>query len=114
MRISDWSSDVCSSVLEDLHGVQDPLEGFVHEAIEAGALERQLETAATPPKELHPHMTLELADLAADRSLGNAQLLCRPQECSTSDDRRVGKGGVRTGRPLWTPSHQKKKTKTQV
>src|SRR3546814_9148238 len=82
MRISDWSSDVCSSVLEDLHGVQDPLEGFVHEAIEAGALERQLETAATPPKERHPHMTLELGDLAADRSLGNAQLLCRPRECS--------------------------------
>src|SRR3546814_11351114 len=95
MRISDWSSDVCSS---DLHAV---------------ALE---EARADPPGRPHflrktaapfdAHLDVGCGQLAEpqfghDREIGDD----RPR----SEERRVGKECVSTCRYRWSPYHEKKK-----
>src|SRR3546814_20207846 len=81
MRISDWSSDVCSSDL-----LRAPTDARLAE------LMRQL-------RGLHA--------LGHDRGMklqhGDAWITCR------SEERRVGKECVRTCRYRWSPDHYKKK-----
>src|SRR3546814_12673963 len=98
MRISDWSSDVCSSDLRGLP-VGDPGVG---ELGSAGWQRRQLGHGP--------------ARRAARRS---APELTQPPACRTtiavtsvlagrSEERRVGKDCVSTCRSRWSPSHLKK------
>src|SRR3546814_16776424 len=98
MRISDWSSDVCSS---DLPAADAAVEkgaarlamAHVVEAHEAAAarhghgLQRQRLGAG--------HVGLEAA---AEQDAGLAR----------SEERRVGKEGVSTCRSRWSPYHSKK------
>src|SRR3546814_19120332 len=94
MRISDWSSDVCSS---DLYKIADSRPG-----------------APRPPEEPMFAKTAAFPlfatpvwgfDLPADRAAAvNAELLAR------SEERRVGKECVSTCRTRWSPYHQKKHT----
>src|SRR3546814_14379573 len=88
MRISDWSSDVCSSDLlaGDLAARLDAIEG-------GSAGLAKLEAAVQETAAAYTHAATALSD--------------RPEE------RRVGKECVSTCRYRWAPDHQKKKDTTQ-
>src|SRR3546814_3310737 len=88
MRISDWSSDVCSSdlvTLPPVGAVTDPVTGQVLDRVEdlAGDAVRR---------------AANLADLRKKR-------LDRLVRTNRSEERRVGKECVSTCRSRWTPSH---------
>src|SRR3546814_20033165 len=93
MRISDWSSDVCSS---DLVGL---------------AQQRSGQSARDRP------LLLEF-DVRACRALSpcrnRAGLLHRCAGASRSEERRVGKECVSTCRSRWSPYHSKKKYTKRV
>src|SRR3546814_8901546 len=80
MRISDWSSDVCSS---DLDGRQDGRR----EDGQTGA-----ESGGTAAKHGQGH--------------GEDSSGCGP-DCGRSEERRVGKECVSTCRSRWSPYHDK-------
>src|SRR3546814_15233684 len=96
MRISDWSSDVCSSdlvehVLRRCNENRDQLERVERRLIETTPLlERQLP---------------ELRD-AVDRQRQRVTALT---VAVRSEERRVGKECVSTCRSRWSPDHYKKK-----
>src|SRR3546814_11558778 len=92
MRISDWSSDVCSSDL----GRHD-LE------IQAGGMADQLAAGRHPPGQAE-HQSAEGVDLLA---------LLLAQH-GRSEERRVGKECVRTGRYRWSPYHKKKTKRWKI
>src|SRR3546814_20323589 len=100
MRISDWSSDVCSSDLESQHDL--PLR------LAFGIADRKL---AQPSGD---HLLELLGQLARDRGLAVAEHGChrgarRRQPVwafiERSEGRRVGKGGVSTCSTRWSPYH---------
>src|SRR3546814_13870050 len=107
MRISDWSSDVCSSDL------------FTRSP--EGALRRDLLIAlARCPRGLDEGRQSLLRALAHDLELGFDPLDCimgtpwtgpRP-EALRSEERRVGTECVSTCRSRWSQYHSKKKNKT--
>src|SRR3546814_13327194 len=86
MRISDWSSDVCSSDLAFKLSDPDHLLGETEDLgfarIEDVLLPTELEETASGYKKLR------------------------------SEERRVGKECVSTCRSRWSPNHSKNKTKT--
>src|SRR3546814_11140808 len=96
MRISDWSSDVCSSDLRDALLVGDRAEIF----LDSG--EAKVENA-----EYVVH---------SGKIRGSAQYAKREETAiirlkdGRSEERRVGKECVSTCRSRWSPYHQKKKT----
>src|SRR3546814_20314883 len=83
MRISDWSSDVCSS---DLHPEAGSV--LVHATYD-GEMDDLVKTLAT----------LQVLDLD----------IASPDLEERSEERRVGKEGVSTCRSRWSPYHEKKK-----
>src|SRR3546814_11774183 len=122
MRISDWSSDVCSSDLDDVakaHRFAHPFEG--------AALERKpfaiavVIIARRAPESEHRILFLRFEDVAAYevgvfvglevaeandggvRVIGTCELGDTASE--RSEERRVGKGCVSTCRCRWSPSH---------
>src|SRR3546814_16514451 len=105
MRISDWSSDVCSSDLRVVgeaaeHGVEDRSAGVVEEHVDP--LGAQL---AQPGR----HVVGAVVDGAVE-----AEVVHQPGAllvgAGRSEARRVGKECVSTCRSRWSPYHQKKKT----
>src|SRR3546814_17675305 len=97
MRISDWSSDVCSS---DLHQVnRDDI--FLLAVIEQ-TLQRPVEqgVAVLHSPALFVDRLVGEAGVAADEA-GDLQQALRPR----SEARRVGKGCVSTWRSRWSPYH---------
>src|SRR3546814_11004377 len=82
MRISDWSSDVCSSDLEPVL--------------------RRIAAAAVVPGEVAQHAL----GLGCERRVGVDAAEGRPDR---SEERRVGKEWVSTCRSRWPPYHYKKK-----
>src|SRR3546814_18917004 len=99
MRISDWSSDVCSSDLEDQRGVH-AVSG-AHQAISVVRLPGELvevDGGATG-------LGLTLCDL--ERQL--SPVLARECDEERSEERRVGKGCVSKCRSRWSPYHYKTK-----
>src|SRR3546814_11233930 len=101
MRISDWSSDVCSSDLLP----EAAATGF---AQVADYRERVLGASAVP--------TLKARAEQASAMLSSAQpepalaLLQQTLSDARSEERRVGKECVSTCRSRWSPYHYKKKT----
>src|SRR3546814_11389075 len=85
MRISDWSSDVCSSDLAPAaKAAMDVLLGT------AAVLDSKLQAPEPEPSVLvPPHPLAEM-------------------EKTRSEERRVGKECVSTGRSRWSPSHENK------
>src|SRR3546814_12925955 len=103
MRISDWSSDVCSSDLGMLGPMRQQqalpearlseletrwAEASLHEAEDANVLADRWETLPKPLKS-EPRVVIAYADRAA--------------ELRRSEERRVGKECVRTCRSRWAP-----------
>src|SRR3546814_18766001 len=84
MRMSDWSSDVCSSDLQS---------AFPHSA---GTRSVGILPAPTPatPLSTFDHIVLRL---------------CRRKQQSRSEERRVGKECVSTCRSQWSRHHENKK-----
>src|SRR3546814_12992782 len=102
MRISDWSSDVCSS---DLAFADHGIEAVIH----AGALHKP-DIARYPRQafiDVNVTGTLNLIETAVaagnDRFLfpSTTSLMVR----SRSEERRVGKEWVSTCRSRWSPYH---------
>src|SRR3546814_21166050 len=114
MRISDWSSDVCSS---DLPANQDgvPLRHAVevrHESfldLRFIALMREAGVAvvfADKPK--YP----QIADITTDFVYARLRD-AREEEAERTEERRVGKEGGSTVRSRWTTVNEKKKQHTK-
>src|SRR3546814_16679999 len=106
MRISDWSSDVCSSDLRSLRWQRlTPFEKF------ADLIERHWAgiTAYCQPENKVALGFVEGLNnkirVIQRRCYGirDEDYLHRPEE------RRVGKGSVSTGRSRWSPTHKNKK-----
>src|SRR3546814_9293465 len=83
MRISDWSSDVCSS---DLKGIQEP---------------RATPIVATLRERLQHLIDIGLEYLTLDRPTDTLS----GGESQRSEERRVGKECVSTCRSRWSPYH---------
>src|SRR3546814_20364152 len=98
MRISDWSSDVCSSDLAELIRERASEVTELQEALSFGARARFADS------------TLRVL---VDRSLDadEAGAFARGARCpgrfygQRSEERRVGKAGVSTCRSRWSPYH---------
>src|SRR3546814_17460879 len=112
MRISDWSSDVCSSDL--LFAVfEQMLSAKVESAIAAGSYDLGLETltadsfTATGSEPIYVHPAT-----GAETRLVTIAMQQRNQPVSLrSEERRVGKEWASTCRSRWSPCHEKKKHK---
>src|SRR3546814_13700405 len=109
MRISDWSSDVCSS---DLHGQR--AEDARRVAAEVGrrdvagaqraAVVAQAGVAAGDRGADRPRPAF--GDATRDIGVGTETLLAAVEAVARrSEERRVGKGGVSTCRSGWSPYH---------
>src|SRR3546814_20152280 len=97
MRISDWSSDVCSSDL--------------HNAPEAGRHRRKGGRTSFPPRSIPP-ACLGGRALRPPLPLSVPSRRKKPRPGSNrSEERRVGKECVSPCRTRWSPYHEKKKKK---
>src|SRR3546814_11107807 len=97
MRISDWSSDVCSSDLQYDEYTMD---------IAANQLVRSAAHRLLSVEGLPNHARSRLHRI--DRRLANVSLLTRGRDLPPvrrSEERRVGKECVSTCRSWWPPSH---------
>src|SRR3546814_16207437 len=98
MRISDWSSDVCSSDLwqKPKQPPVDPQWPITPKPISLPPLSRLAERT----DQLDMSRPAELAH----RLYGRQYITCLGQQLR-SEERRVGKEGVRTCRSRWSPYH---------
>src|SRR3546814_12064629 len=106
MRISDWSSDVCSSDLgrAPFHAWQAHQETTGHKPpVNGDAMESQ-ELRRAGLKVTHPRM--RILELLEQRS---AHHHMPAEDIYRSEERRVGQEGVSTCRIRRTPDHKKKK-----
>src|SRR3546814_2641038 len=93
MRISDWSSDVCSS---DLRRCVDDME-----LVRAMALIRQYRPSAQVP--IGPEIVFRHMHIPVCINYGLCVLGLR--DADRSEERRVGKECVSTCRSRWSPYH---------
>src|SRR3546814_18213539 len=100
MRISDWSSDVCSSDLDDHILV---VTEIVAQFGCCGSLETQVEFDGHPGTQGSHHVAGSQAVESGDLALGR---LCQPGKKFKvrSEERRVGKECVSTCRSRWSPA----------
>src|SRR3546814_11697194 len=103
MRISDWSSDVCSSDLpQNVNGV--PLAGAKLYFYQTGS-----ETAITTYQdsaEATPHANPVVADASGIFApIYVSNLTFKTVLKTRSEERRVGNGCVSTCRSRWSPYH---------
>src|SRR3546814_19084809 len=105
MRISDWSSDVCSSDLLEHPESAGWRSGSIH-------------TGKPETRSLNMEATTVAIVTGASRGLGQALALGLLQpgtrlmtvaRSHRSEERRVGKEWVSTCRSRWSPCHEKKK-----
>src|SRR3546814_18799774 len=109
MRISDWSSDVCSSDLQKIaaltafHGEQS--REVIRANRERLAIERRQQQAILAEQRNGIQQQLEAASAAEDVRNQIAEV--------RSEERRVGKECVSTCRSRWSPYHKKKNTQSK-
>src|SRR3546814_16981019 len=120
MRISDWSSDVCSSDLWSFRRLMDPKTGARYaanlyvlkggRAVNQGAPMAQLGVSAPDPQTVR--FELERPTPYFPRILtSNATVPVPRHAIERSEERRVGNECVRTCRSRWSPYHSQKKQK---
>src|SRR3546814_15292065 len=98
MRISDWTSDVCSS---DLSQFTERVDDDTHEHVHQGDIDdqevEQIQNVAISERVVQQHCNSSVrAKSVADRSL---------QAIKRSEERRVGKECVSTCRSRWSRYH---------
>src|SRR3546814_18024998 len=100
MRISDWSSDVCSSDL----GRRLHLHDFIQKE---GPAIRELEAAFSTSGGPGESALLVAEDLALEQGLRDCRAVDRHDRSlpARSEARRVGKECVSTCRSRWSPYH---------
>src|SRR3546814_14293261 len=103
MRISDWSSDVCSSdIFREADNVVSP---FNPSGEPAKGVEVHFTEAANGT--LTPYLTIEGRGFLTNEGLGasaeNLRVVFRVGQDERSEERRVGKECVSTGRFRWSP-----------
>src|SRR3546814_16099570 len=98
MRISDWSSDVCSSDLR----IERRGPNAYGEA-EGGGKPHGHEHVMRRFLHLQPMVAPE------EHGIGNPDASMRKDADGRSEERRVGQACVRTFRCRWSPYHKKKK-----
>src|SRR3546814_13547903 len=100
MRISDWSSDVCSSDLAVERA--EAMRALRH-------LRRAHERSCAEQESAHIGL---VGTVAIDFDRGATNELAARRRLDDighrSEERRVGKEGVSTGRSRWSPHHEKK------
>src|SRR3546814_11894220 len=101
MRISDWSSDVCSSDLEAAYSQITPL------TCQAIRLFGSMRGALHVVRDFL-NGRCHLVD-GRGRLIGLGTLLIEHLRAGRSEERRVGKECVSTCRSRWSPYHTKKK-----
>src|SRR3546814_17418941 len=103
MRISDWSSDVCSSDLAVL--LQQRLRALQDLQFRLTRLEQAL--VADTRRDQRVQRRADLVEPAGTLQLvlEREHLAHRTDEALRSAERRVGKGCVSTGRSRWLPNH---------
>src|SRR3546814_11306020 len=95
MRISDWSSDVCSSDLEELAAVGPPDAGATAQ-LEVGEPDGGEPAVQRRTRGAWGHQALDQGRPALQRS----------------EERRVGKECVSTCKARWSPHHSKTNRRT--
>src|SRR3546814_20955915 len=107
MRISDWSSDVCSSDLERLYTNARFAKDRDDPGERVGSL-AHYPWAGDPRPDCQPEIVLTCCRFSPSRTAppGHAG-------AGRSEERRVGKECVSTCSSRWSPHHQKKNTSTQ-
>src|SRR3546814_12347582 len=103
MRISDWSSDVCSSDLRGDAVAVEYLLGPDEIGLAEGRRRRQFHQV---PRSVDKLARQLLARIAADLAAGRYRGVAR--DCDRSEERRVGNECVSTCRSRWSPYHSKK------
>src|SRR3546814_13871024 len=101
MRISDWSSDVCSSDLTRLvaHGTQ-------HQVVVAtDKAEVDATTIQVHPAHLHLHARAQGITNARSFAAQFLPRFVKAEVLTRSEERRVGKECVSTCRSRWSPYH---------
>src|SRR3546814_19480899 len=100
MRISDWSSDVCSSDLEHEVGPGPAREDVLAEV-------RAVDRAPDPSRRRLELVVAEGREVAEERRLVVERGAAQREEAldvpERSEERRVGKEGVSTGRSRGSP-----------
>src|SRR3546814_20005572 len=104
MRISDWSSDVCSSDLQGISADQaaDRAMGYrvpLQSSLDGNTVELSTEQTLFAENAVQYRTTLSFLE-------GRLNTITRALR---SEERRVGKECVSTGRSRWSPDHYKKK-----
>src|SRR3546814_17269645 len=107
MRISDWSSDVCSS---DLHGNSLLLRCSSALRVMPGKAIHRL--PVRPNRRLHGIVPLLKTSRSCARTWANAS--ARPGNGLRSEESRVGKECGSTCRTRWSPDNKKQKKYTYV
>src|SRR3546814_17104824 len=102
MRISDWSSDVCSSDLFVRHGAKVVIADLQLEKAEAAAavLDPKGEAAMAVAMDVADERQVEAGVEAVIKRFGCVDILV-----SRSEERRVGKECVSTCRSWWSHYH---------
>src|SRR3546814_12568993 len=110
MRISDWSSDVCSSDLQHLVGMRaQGVDQQIVDMIEAAS--RHVGTGDFEGDRRHDQARSRMCTAhAAPQSGIPPTVWARP---SRSEERRVGKEWVRTWRSRGSQDREKEKSKTE-
>src|SRR3546814_18682314 len=100
MRISDWSSDVCSSDLIKVGKLRGFENGFRF------ATEEEIQdTFGCVPGYLGPVGLAQPVPVIADTTVANMSDFICGANAERSEERRVGKECVSTCRSRWTPYH---------
>src|SRR3546814_13977639 len=100
MRISDWSSDVCSSdlnLLAETWFVSKPMKQYTH--AELADIASKLGSWQLVPAGTEGYRTAEVTLGGVD----TREVSSKTMESLRSEERRVGKECVSTGRSRWSP-----------
>src|SRR3546814_5824728 len=104
MRISDWSSDVCSS---DLQIWADKTELSMDEQVEIWNMHPDLHcwSGTLPSLRARCFIKRKGAERLDEVQMRATTVWCVPHKVCRSEERRVGKECVSTCRSRWSPSH---------
>src|SRR3546814_16631260 len=115
MRISDWSSDVCSSDLDDLGNLGRHIgieERVLHQRLFPTIVPARIEHLAGRPRQAGPLTPLAAIKLPSARLWSKSAPLFEEERhalfsarVARSEERRVGKECVSTCRSRWSPYH---------